>query len=69
LFEQFEFHDDLEPHERDRYRAANHNARRYSASLDRRYVRGQRIADMLGELRRFYRMSLRGKLDFIAAVP
>lgn len=67
LFEQFDYEDDLDQAERERYRAANENAHRYSASLERRYVHGRRIGDMLGELRRFYRMSLRSKLEFIAA--
>ncbi len=66
LFEQFELEDDLDDHERDRYRAANENARRYAASLERRFVRRRGIVDMLGELRRFYRLPLHGKLDHIA---
>ena len=67
LFEQFHFDDDLDASERSRYRAANDSARRYSASLERRYVRFRRIVEMLGELRRFYRMSLPSKLDFISS--
>lgn len=66
LYRQFSFEDDLDQDERDRYREANASAHRYSASLERRYVRGNRIIDMLRELRRFYRMSLPAKLDFIA---
>lgn len=66
LFERFAFEDDLDDDERDRYRTANENAHRYSASLERRYLSRQRVADMLRELRRFYRMSLPAKLDFIA---
>lgn len=66
LFEDFEFEDDLDPTERERYQAANANAHRYSASLERRYVRRGRIDAMLHELRCFYRMSLRGKLEHIA---
>lgn len=66
LYRQFTFEEDLDPDERDRYRAANANAHRYSASLERRYVRKRRLGDMLRELRRFYRMSLPAKLDFIA---
>lgn len=67
LFEQFSFEGDLDEEERIRYHAANAQAHRYSASLERRYVKGQRISDMLHELRRFYRMSLRAKLEFIAS--
>ena len=65
LFEQFELEPDLDAHERSRYRAANANASRYSASLERRFVAQGCIADMLRELRRVYRMSLAAKLDFI----
>ncbi len=67
LFEDFSFHDDLDEEERHRYRAANQGGRRYAASLESRYVSPNRIGDMLAELRRFYRMSLRSKLEFIDA--
>lgn len=67
LFEEFSFEPDLDDEERDRYRTANSNAQRYSASLERRFVNAGRIADMLGELRRFYRLPLDGKLDHIRA--
>ncbi len=66
LFDDCRFDDDLDADERDRYRVANHNARRYTASLERRFVAPRRIAEMLVELRRFYRLSLGGKLDAIA---
>ncbi len=65
LYEQFSFEDDLDEHERDRYRTANAGAHRYSASLERRFVSSRRIADMLRELRNFYRMPLGRKLAFI----
>jgi hypothetical protein len=67
LFEEFELVDDLEADERERYRVANANAHRYSASLEQRFVRPRRLADMLVELRRFYRLSLDDKLDLIRA--
>ncbi|MEZ4400968.1 MAG: hypothetical protein R3B06_13160 [Kofleriaceae bacterium] len=66
LFDDCVFDADLDADERDRYRVANDNARRYAASLERRYVAPRRIADMLGELRRFYRLPLGGKLAAIA---
>jgi hypothetical protein len=66
LFDQFELDDDLDGDERDRYRAANENARRYAASLERRFVARRGILDMLEELRRFYRLSLPAKLDHIS---
>ena len=66
LYDECIFDDDLDADERDRYRAANQNARRYTASLERRYVAPRRIGEMLGELRGFYRLPLAGKLDAIA---
>lgn len=66
LFRDFDYEPDLDPDERDRYRVANANASRYSASLGARYVARGKIADMLAELRRFYRLSLAGKLELIA---
>lgn len=65
LFRDFDYEPDLDPEERDRYKVANSNADAYSRSLEKRFVRQRRTCDMLGELRRFYRMSLAAKLDFI----
>lgn len=65
LFDDCTFDDDLDADERDRYRVANQNARRYTASLERRFVAPRRIAEMFAELRRFYRLPLAGKLDAI----
>jgi hypothetical protein len=67
LFEDFTLEEDLDDEERERYRVANANAHRYSASLERRFVERGRVADMLEELRRFYRQPLDGKLDLIRA--
>ena len=50
--------DDLDHDERARYHTANGEARRYVEALERRFLRSQRIGDMLDELRRFYRLSL-----------
>jgi hypothetical protein len=66
LFEEFELEPDLDADERDRYRAANDGARRYAASLERRFVTRGGTPDMLAELRRFYRLPLASKLDHIA---
>ncbi len=63
LFDDIHYEEDLDHDERSRYQVANANAQRYSASLERRFVRTARIADMLDELRRFYRLSLDGKLE------
>jgi hypothetical protein len=66
LYDQCTFEVDLDADERDRYQVANDNARRYAASLERRYVARRAIPDMFAELRRFYRLPLGGKLDVIA---
>ena len=66
LFESFLYAHDLDDDERDRYRLANDQARRYSLSLERRYLRRGRVDDMLDELRRFYRLGLPEKLQHIA---
>jgi len=65
LYERFELEPDLDRDERDRYRAANQNAQRYAASLERRFVARRGVPDMLTELRRFYRLPLAAKLDHI----
>ena len=57
--------DDLDADERDRYRTANAEAARYAEGLERRFVREDRVDDMLGELRRFYRMGLDDKRGLI----
>jgi hypothetical protein len=57
---------DLDPEERERYRTANEEAGRYTATLERRFVREDRLEAMLAELRRFYRLSLAGKLGEIS---
>jgi hypothetical protein len=66
LFEDFEYEPDLDHDEHARYRAANDNAHRYTAHLERQFVTRRRIPEMLGELRRFYRLGLADKLSNIA---
>jgi hypothetical protein len=66
LFQDVRFADDLDAAERDRYRTANGQADRYAETLERRFVRADRLDDMLDELRRFYRLPLGGKLGHIA---
>jgi len=66
LYDDVSYHDDLDRDEHDRYRTANDEARRYAGSLQRRYLREQRVPDMLGELRTFYRLGLDEKLGHIA---
>lgn len=66
LFQDIEYDEDLSALEQERYRVANNNALRYSVSLERRFVAQNRVGDMLVELRHFYRMSLRRKMQHIA---
>ena len=66
LYGDVRFHDDLDDDERGRYLAANAEAARYAEGLERRYVREDRVVDMLTELRRFYRMGLDDKRGLIA---
>jgi hypothetical protein len=65
LYERVSLSHDLDADERDRYRLANDQARRYSVSLDRRFLCQGRVDDMLSELRRFYRLGLQEKLQHI----
>lgn len=66
LFEDCVYEHDLDSDERERYRVANDNAHRYTAFLEEEFVAPRRIPEMLGELRRFYRQGLAGKLETIA---
>ena len=65
LYGDVHFHEDLDAVERDRYRTANAEAARYAEALERRFVRQDRVIEMLGELRRFYRMGLEDKRGLI----
>jgi len=66
LFGDVRFAEDLEPHERERYRTANDEANRYAGALERQFVAEDRLGDMLADLRRFYRLSLGDKLAHIS---
>lgn len=66
LFRDVRYAADLDIDERDRYRAANADAERYADGLERRFVRADRVSDMLDEVRRFYRMGLDDKRGLIA---
>jgi hypothetical protein len=67
LFGEALYEDDLDGEERDRYRAANDNALRYTGMLERAFVAPRKIPEMLAELRRFYRRGLAAKLSDCAA--
>ena len=66
LYGDIAFAVDLDGEERDRYRVANLEARRYTESLSRTFVASDRVGEMLPELRRFYRFGLEAKLGHIA---
>jgi hypothetical protein len=69
LFDDVTYEPDLDREEHARYRAANDNAHRYASWLEQTYVVPRRIPEMLGELRRFYRLGLAAKLGTIASAP
>jgi len=66
LYHEVTFAGDLTADERARYRVANVEAGRYAAALSREFVAGDRLSDLLPELRQFYRLDLDGKLGHIA---
>ena len=66
LFGDVAYDSDLDDDEHARYRAANDNALRYAGWLEDTFVARRRIPEMLGELRRFYRLGLAAKLAAIA---
>jgi hypothetical protein len=66
LYGDVSFAADLDGEERDRYRTANQEARRYAEALERRFIRQLAVPALLVELRRFYRMGLADKLGHIA---
>lgn len=69
LFEQVRFRDDLAADARRMYEAANRYAARFCRRLEDRFLRRRtvRVDEMLGELRRFYRLGDAGKLRAIEA--
>lgn len=69
LFEQVRFREDLAADARRLYEAANRHAARFCRRLEDRFLRRRkaRVGEMLGELRRFYRLGDAGKLRAAAA--
>ncbi|MGE0790222.1 MAG: hypothetical protein AB7S26_31395 [Sandaracinaceae bacterium] len=63
LYERASFIDDGSTDEGERYRVAHRAAARYAARLEERYVRTGRIEELVAELRRFYRLGAREKLE------
>ena len=66
LYDEVTFAEDLDSDEKERYRTANSDARRYARSLSRQYIDCDRVGSMLPELRQFYRMDLDDKRAHIA---
>lgn len=69
LFERVRFRDDLDAALRAIYLEANRYAARFCRRLEDRFLRRReaRVLEMLGELRRFYRLGDAGKLRAIEA--
>ncbi|MBS0394782.1 MAG: hypothetical protein JSR54_09155 [Proteobacteria bacterium] len=69
LFERVRFRDDLDGALRRIYLEANHYAARFCRRLEDRFLRRRqaRVREMLGELRRFYRLGDAAKLSAIEA--
>src|SRR3990172_5467595 len=65
LFGDFVLRDGLDFSRRERYLTATSFARTYCSFLVRRFLRGPRVADLLAELRHFYRLTQRGKIGHI----
>lgn len=63
LFERARFIDAPDTQEGERYRIAHRAAARYAARLEARYVDQGRLDELTVELRRFYRMGARQKLE------
>jgi len=68
LFERYRLVDGLSPESAERYHVATGLARRYCRSLEARYLRPSRPADLAREARRFWRLGQREKLETIAAL-
>jgi hypothetical protein len=65
LFGDFGLRDGLDHSRRQRYLTASSFARSYCSFLVRRFLRESRVADLLAELRYFYRLTQRGKIGHI----
>jgi len=62
LYQAVDYVHDAGTERGDRYRAANRGAQRFTARLERDYVRNARFGELQGELRRFFHMSQSDKL-------
>lgn len=68
LFRRYRLSDALSAEQAQRYRAASDLAYRYCGYLESRFLRPSRLADLTCEVRRFYRLGQREKLERIAQV-
>lgn len=68
LFSDARFIDPAESTEGERYRVAHRAAARYVAALEQRYVDRGNFGELWSELRRFYRMGGRQKLERAATL-
>jgi hypothetical protein len=65
LFDGVQFVDAPDTERGERYRVANNLAARYTARLERLYRREAGVTRVIGEVRRFYRLTQREKIDEI----
>lgn len=68
LFRSYRLRRGLSAERAERYRAASALAWRYSGYLEERFLREQRLPELVSESRRFYRLGQREKLEKIAAL-
>ncbi len=68
LFKTAVYHDSLGPEEHRRYRDASHYAQKYCRSLETRFFSDRGEKPLLNELRRFYRLNKRDKIDRIKQI-
>jgi hypothetical protein len=66
LFRRYRLAERVSAEQAERYRAANELAYRYCGWLEARYLKHARLADLARDVRRFYRMGQREKLERIA---
>jgi hypothetical protein len=65
LFDGVQYVDAPDTERGERYRVANNLAARYAARLEQLYCREAGVTRVLGEVRRFYRLTQREKIDAI----
>jgi hypothetical protein len=68
LFLRYQLQDGLSSEQAERYHLASGLAFRYCGFLERRFLRGRRLADLAREARRFYRLGRGEKLERIASL-